>query len=56
MNKKCPAGNKKLKVVNIGLQSFADSLRRQGVKVTQVAWRPPVKHDKDMTDLLDSLM
>ena len=53
MKEKCC---KKLKVLNIGLQSFAESLRKQGVKVAQVNWRPPVKHDKEMEDLLDSLL
>ncbi len=47
---------KKLKVVNLGLQTFAESLRRQGVKVAQINWRPPVKLDKEMKDLLDSLL
>jgi len=55
MEKKC-CKCKKLKVVNVGLQTFAESLRRQGVKVAQVNWRPPVKLDKKMEDLLDSLL
>ena len=53
MEKKCRT---KIKVVNIGLQSFAVSLQSQGVKVAQINWRPPVKHDKGMEDLLDSLL
>ncbi len=57
MEKKCCKDKcKKLKVVNIGLQTFAESLRKQGVKVAQVNWRPPVKLDKEMTDLLDDLL
>jgi len=31
-----------LNVVNVGLRSFAESLRAQGVSVTQVEWRPPL--------------
>jgi hypothetical protein len=29
-------------VINVGLSSFADSLRSQGVPVAQVDWRPPL--------------
>lgn len=46
----------KLKVVNLGLQTFAESLRKQGVKVAQVNWRPPRKLDKEMESLLDDLL
>lgn len=53
MEKKCCP---KLKVVNLGLQSFAVSLQQQGVNVAQINWRPPVKHDQAMEDLLDSLL
>jgi hypothetical protein len=31
-----------LNVVNVGLRSFAESLRAQGVPVTHVDWRPPL--------------
>jgi len=31
-----------LNVVNVGLRSFAESLRAQGVPVTDVDWRPPL--------------
>lgn len=53
MEKKCCT---KIKVVNIGLQTFAESLQKQGVKVAQINWRPPIKLDKDMEDLLNSLI
>lgn len=53
MKKQC---GKKIKVVNIGLQSFAESLQRQGVEVAHINWRPRIKHDKEMEDLLDSLI
>jgi hypothetical protein len=32
-----------LNVVNVGLESFAESLQDQGVKVVQVDWRPPAE-------------
>lgn len=48
--------NKPLKVVNIGLQSFAESLRSQGVKVVQINWRPPVNRDPEIDTLLEDLL
>ena len=33
---------KPLAAINVGLESMAESLRQQGVKVQQVDWRPPV--------------
>ena len=54
--KKNPPKGSKLKVVNLGLQTFAESLRKQGVKVAQVNWRPPRKLDKEMENLLDDLL
>ncbi len=33
--------NKKLKVINIGLESFADSLRESGVETVSVDFKPP---------------
>ena len=32
----------RLNVVNVGLRSFAESLRSQGVSVTQLEWKPPL--------------
>ena len=46
----------KLKVINIGITNFYDSLEKQGAKVTQIEWVPPVKHNKEITDLLDKLL
>ena len=52
----CSKKQKKLKVVNIGLQTFAESLRVQGVTVAQVNWRPPRKLDSEMKNILDDLL
>ncbi len=52
----CSKKQKKLKVVNIGLQTFAESLRAQGVTVAQVNWRPPRKLDSEMKNILDDLL
>jgi hypothetical protein len=44
-----------LKVVNIGIQSFADDLESQGVKVARVDWKPPAGGDEEMLRLLEEL-
>ncbi len=46
---------KKLKVINLGLESFAEDLKRQGVKVVEVDWKPPAKGKKELLNLLDKL-
>lgn len=48
--------NEKLRVVNIGLQSFADAISVQEAKVTQLDWRPPIEQSKEMEELLDLLL
>ena len=44
-----------LKVVNLGLESFADNLRVHGVEVVQVDWKPPAGGDAKMVALLDRI-
>lgn len=44
-----------LRVVNVGLEQFAHSLRSQGVPVVSVDWRPPARGDAEMLDLLARL-
>jgi FdrA protein len=44
-----------LQVVNIGLESFAQDLRDQGVAVVQLDWRPPAGGNARMAALLASL-
>ena len=46
----------KLKVINVGLQSFYEAVEKQGVKVTQLEWRPPVKLKPEILALLDNLL
>lgn len=48
--------DKKLKVINIGISNFYESLERQHAKVAQVDWTPPVKHTKEIEDILASLL
>lgn len=45
----------KLKVINIGLSSFAEDLRKQGVEVVHVDWQPPAGGDAEMLKLLRKL-
>ena len=45
-----------LVVINVGVRTFADSLERQGVQVTQVDWVPPAAGDQKMIDLLEDLL
>lgn len=44
-----------VRVVNIGLASFADDLRAEGVPVVQVDWRPPAGGNVRMAALLADL-
>ncbi len=44
-----------LKVVSIGISTFADDLRSQGVEVVQVDWKPPAGGDAAMLKLLEKL-
>jgi hypothetical protein len=46
---------KELVVVNMGLDSFADNLRKEGVKVLQMDWKPPAGGDKKLISLLEKL-
>jgi hypothetical protein len=42
--------------VNIGLESFAQSLQEQDVEVVHLSWTPPAGGDQEMMDILDSLL
>lgn len=44
-----------IKVVNVGLESFARELAEAGVPVVQVAWQPPAGGDPELADLLSKL-
>ena len=52
MNEALP---KELQVINIGLESFAEDLRAQGVEVIQLDWRPPAGGNPRLAALLASL-
>jgi hypothetical protein len=44
-----------LKVVNLGLESFALELTQQGVEVVHVDWTPPAGGDPALAELLSKL-
>jgi len=44
-----------LVVVNLGLDVFADTLRKEKVKVLQMHWRPPAGGNQRLIALLDKL-
>ena len=45
-----------IRVVNVGLQKFADDLVVQGVEVVQVDWVPPARGNTRLANLLLRLM
>jgi hypothetical protein len=45
-----------LKIINVGLELFYQSLLLQKAKVVQVDWQPPAGGDKRITNLLDKLL
>lgn len=44
-----------LKVINVGLEGFAETLEGLGVPVVQVDWRPPAGGDVRLAGLLAKL-
>ncbi len=44
-----------IKVVNLGLESFAAELEAAGVAVVHVDWSPPAGGDPELADLLAKL-
>lgn len=44
-----------LRVINIGIEVFAEDLRAIGVEVVQLDWRPPSGGNAHLTALLASL-
>jgi hypothetical protein len=47
--------NQDLVVVNMGLESFADNLKKEGVRAIQVNWKPPAGGNAKMAALLARL-
>lgn len=55
MNKGQSPLNREIFVINIGIERFAEDLRRDEVPVIQMDWRPPAGGNKRLIKLLDSL-
>jgi hypothetical protein len=47
--------NKQIKAINIGIETFVEDLRKQGVEVVHVDWRPPAGGDVEIIKLLEKL-
>ncbi len=47
--------SRELRVVNLGLSSFAETLTVHGTPVIDLDWRPPAGGDAELADLLDRL-
>lgn len=47
--------DKPIRVINIGLESFAEDLRNADIEVIQMDWRPPAGGDPKLIALLDRL-
>ena len=47
--------NQDLAAVNMGLESFADNLKKEGVRVVQMNWKPPAGGNAKMAALLAKL-
>jgi FdrA protein len=47
--------NDPLRVINIGLASFAQDLRAQGVQVIELDWRPPAGGNARLAALLEEM-
>jgi hypothetical protein len=47
--------NSELKVINMGLAGFAETLKEQEIPVMHVRWQPPAMGDNDLLSLLNKL-
>ncbi|MEW5693228.1 MAG: fdrA domain protein [Candidatus Hydrogenedentota bacterium] len=47
--------NEEIKVINVGIPTFAEDLKKQGVPVQNVDWRPPAAGNKKIQALLDKI-
>ncbi len=45
-----------LRVVNIGVRDFAESLQAQGVQVVEIDWTPPAALEPELAELLEKLL
>ena len=55
MDKEMELITKPIKIINIGIDSFLESLKNQGTEVVHVDWRPPAGGDAKLMSILDKL-
>ena len=55
MDKEMELISVQMKVINIGIDSFLESLKDQEVEVVHVDWCPPAGGDSVLIDILDKL-
>ncbi|MBN1314613.1 MAG: hypothetical protein JXA42_04070 [Anaerolineales bacterium] len=51
-----PVIKQQIKVINVGIELFAESLQEQGVEVVHVTWEPPAKGDPELMNILSELL
>lgn len=44
------------RVINVGVQEFAESIEAQGAPVIHMAWRPPTGISDELRDILDRVL
>ncbi|HBY97323.1 MAG: hypothetical protein M5U01_38550 [Ardenticatenaceae bacterium] len=44
-----------LRVINLGITLFAETLHTEGATVVHVDWRPPAQDDQELADMLAAL-
>jgi hypothetical protein len=44
-----------LKVINVGIELFSESLKKQGVTAVHVIWKPPAGGDRELAKLLEKI-
>jgi hypothetical protein len=54
-NKSASLLGQPLRVINVGLERFAEDLAAHGTTVQQVQWAPPAGGDARLADLLSKL-
>jgi FdrA protein len=42
--------------INLGVEDFAESMKKQGAEVVHVEWAPPAGGDRELMDLLDQML
>jgi FdrA protein len=50
-----PAFKEPLAAINVGVESFYDSLKSQGAESVQVDWRPPASGNDDLMSILEKM-